>query len=104
MSNKDEENDVEMNSNDESEEEEDEDEDAQVQQQLGELNERLEVSQGQDYEAHVAKVDLLRSAGELDQLREAREAFNKAGFIFWTTIKWAVLLHHFHTYVANHHS
>lgn len=68
-------NDAEMNSDNESSEEED---DAEIQKKLGELNERLEVWKGQDYEAHLAKVDLLRSAGELDQLREAREAFHKA--------------------------
>jgi len=68
-----------MNSHSEEEEDdEDMEEDAELEKKLSELDGRLEASANQDYDAHVAKVDLLRQSGELDKLREAREAFHSA--------------------------
>ena len=64
-----------MNSHSEEEEDdEDMEEDAELEKKLSELDGRLEASANQDYDAHVAKVDLLRQSGELDKLREARYA------------------------------
>ena len=63
-----------MNSHSEEEEDDDMEEDAELEKKLSELDGRLEASANQDYDAHVAKVDLLRQSGELDKLREARYA------------------------------
>ena len=48
--------------------------DAELEKKLAELDGRLEASSNQDYDAHVAKVNLLRQSGELDKLRGARYA------------------------------
>ena len=64
-----------MNSHSEEEEEDDDmEDDAELEKKLAELDGRLEASSNQDYDAHVAKVDLLRQSGELDKLRGARYA------------------------------
>ena len=50
--------------------------DLELKNKLKGLNDRLEAS-AEDYDAHVEKISVLRSAGELDDLREARRAFAK---------------------------
>lgn len=48
--------------------------DQQIEEQLKSLNERLNMD-CEDYEAHIAKINLLKSTGELDDLRIARKNF-----------------------------
>ena len=52
----------------------DDTDDQQTEEKLKSLNERLNID-SEDYEAHVAKISLLKSTGELDDLRIARTNF-----------------------------
>lgn len=68
--------DVEMNSDEELEEEEEDQED-KIEKKIKELDELLS-SDPYNYQAHVDKIDALKSLGELDRLRDARETFAKS--------------------------